>query len=61
MATKQATRGGAGRGQGRRPLDAASPTVVVSIKMTEPQREKLRQLGGPLWVRDCIDRAKVKD
>jgi len=58
MTTEKTKHGGAGRGQGRKPLDPANPTVPVSIKMTIPQREKLQRLGGPQWVRDRIDKAK---
>jgi len=60
MKTTNATRGGAGRGQGRKPLDQSSPTVVVSVKMSGEQRDKLHRLGGAPWVRDRIDRAKEK-
>jgi hypothetical protein len=49
--------GGAGRGQGRKPLHEGVPTVTVSMKMTEPQRDKLQRLGGAQWVRERIDRA----
>ncbi|HEY2254952.1 MAG TPA: hypothetical protein VGI11_04885 [Variovorax sp.] len=34
-------------------------TVPVMIKLTEPQKEKLQQLGGAPWVRDRIDKAKL--
>jgi hypothetical protein len=30
----------------------------VTIKMSEPQKEKLARLGGAPWVRDRIDKAK---
>jgi hypothetical protein len=52
------SRGGAGRGQGRKRLQEGADTVPVSIKMTEPQRDKLRRLGGAPWVRARIDKAK---
>jgi hypothetical protein len=55
--TKQ-PRGGAGRGQGRKPLNPESQTVVVSVKMTAEQRGKLQRLGGAPWVRTRIDRAR---
>lgn len=58
MEQTKSSRGGAGRGQGRKPLDAESPTVVVSIKMSTDQREKLQRLGGPTWVRARIDKAR---
>lgn len=48
------------RGQGRKPLVEGLETVPVNIRMTTEQRDKLKALGGPVWVRDKIDRAKVK-
>ena len=58
MEDKKTTHGGAGRGQGRKPLVEGETTVPVTIRMTAPQKEKLGRLGGPQWVRDRIDRAK---
>jgi hypothetical protein len=52
------TRGGSGRGQGRKPVKQGEPTVTVSLRMTASQREKLARLGGALWVRGKIDKAK---
>ena len=31
---------------------------VVTIRLTVPQKEKLRRLGGGAWVRSCIDGAR---
>ena len=39
------TRGGAGRGQGRKPVAEGQPTVTVSLRMTVAQRDKLQRLG----------------
>lgn len=47
--------GGPGRGQGRRPVQHGERTVTVSLRMTERQRERLREMGGAGWVRDRID------
>lgn len=58
MKKEQNTHGGAGRGQGRKPLDPESETIGVTLKMTRAQREKLARLGGAAWVRNRIDRAK---
>jgi hypothetical protein len=58
MKTKQTQRGGAGRGQGRKPLVPGVQTVPVSIKMTTDQRDKLLRLGGSPWVRARIDKAR---
>ena len=58
MSTKLSGRGGAGRGQGRKPKEHSEAMAPVSIKMTAPQKEKLKRLGGAPWVRDKIDKAK---
>ena len=50
--------GGAGRGQGRKALSDTEPTVIVSVRMTASQKEKLAGLGGSAWMRQRIDRAK---
>jgi len=52
-------RGGAGRGQGRKPLDPGQATVTVSIRMTSGQRLKLAVLGGAAWVRQQINGARI--
>lgn len=51
-------RGGAGRGQGRKPVKEGENTVTVSLRVTVAQREKLEALGGAKWVRQRIDKAK---
>jgi len=33
-------------------------TVAYSIKLTQSQRIKLLQLGGPKWIREQIEKAK---
>lgn len=57
MQKKLTGRGGAGRGQGRKPL-AGEAMVPVSVKMTHEQREKLHRLGGSPWLRARIDKAR---
>lgn len=52
-------RGGAGRGQGRKPKPDKVETAVVAVRMSLPQRDKLERLGGAPWVRDKIDKAKL--
>ncbi len=49
------TRGGSGRGQGRKPIKHGEETVTVSLRMTVSQRAKLRRLGGGCWAREKID------
>ncbi len=53
-------RGGRRPGAGRPEVKPGQETVVVSIRMGIDQRAKLEQLGGAQWVRDRIDRAKLK-
>ena len=52
------SRGGPGRGQGRKPVKQGEETVTLSLRVTLAQREKLARLGGAEWVRDRIDKAK---
>ncbi len=58
MRSRSTKRGGAGRGQGRKPLQAGEKSVSVSLRMTAPQRDKLKRLGGAAWVRARIDAAR---
>lgn len=46
------------RKPGQQPVKVGEATVAVPIRMTEGQRDKLKRLGGPKWVRARIDRAK---
>ena len=56
--TTASKRGGAGRGQGRKPLAEGVETLGVTVRMTPDQRDKLVRLGGPKWVRSRIDKAR---
>lgn len=51
--------GGAGRGQGRKPLSDQEKTVLVSIRMTDKQKSKLKSLGGSAWIRKQIDESQI--
>ena len=51
-------RGGSGRGQGRKPITQGEKTIVVSIRLSQKQSEKLSLLGGSAWVRSKIDSEK---
>jgi len=44
----------------RQALRAAPVSLTYSIKLTQGQRIKLMQLGGPKWIRAQIDAATVK-
>ena len=35
-------------------------TVVYTVKLTQSQRVKLLQLGGPKWIREQIEKAMEK-
>jgi hypothetical protein len=39
---------------------AAPASLTYSIKLTQGQRVKLMQLGGPKWIRAQIDAATLK-
>lgn len=52
-------RGGAGRGQGRKPLIAGEATTLVTGRVTDAQRHKYLALGGSAWLREQIDRAEL--
>jgi hypothetical protein len=51
--------GGARPGGGRKPLPAGEAMVPVMVKMKPAQKAKLGLLGGPRWMRDKIDKAKL--
>lgn len=55
---QKSSHGGAGRGQGRKPVKQGEETVTVSLRMTPEQRAKLARLGGASWVRTKIDKAR---
>lgn len=46
---------------GQRPIKQGTESVIVTMRMTPEQREKLQRLGGAAWVRKRIDRAKESD
>ena len=52
-------RGGAGRGQGRKPL-AKTGELMRSrpVRMTDDEWEKCKRLGGAAWVRAKIKSAR---
>ena len=54
---KKESRGGAGRGQGRKPKPDGA-MVSVTHHVTPAQKEKLKRLGGGKWLRPTIDNAK---
>jgi len=61
MATvKPKPRGGARPAAGRKPLsDAGAASAPVSIRLRPEQKLKLEMLGGPEWVRQMIDLARL--
>lgn len=58
--TPKPKHGGPREGSGRPPVKPGENTIIVSVRMTQAQRAKLDQLGGAVWVRARIDKAKVK-
>jgi len=57
---QKSSRGGAGRGQGRKPLPENERTVVVTVRLTPARRDKLRRLGAH-WLAKAVDRAREPD
>ena len=45
------------RGQGRKPKAPEQRMVVVPLRMTPAQKDKLTTQGGAKWVRDRLDEA----
>lgn len=52
----QKRRGGPGRNQGRKAKDGAVGLIRTNVLLTEAQRERLKGLGGSVWIRVQIDR-----
>lgn len=50
-------RGGAGRGQGRKPLVPGQRSVSTTVRLPETLREKYRRLGGSEWMRRALEAA----
>lgn len=42
MTTAKSTHGGAGRGQGRKPLDPLEPTVRITVRLSQSQLDWLK-------------------
>ena len=59
--TKLTGRGGAGRGQGRKPKPPDEVLHTVSVRLSQVQRDKVDALGGLAWLREKIDKAKDSD
>lgn len=54
-----AKRGGAGRGQGRKPIAKSGEIMKARpIRMTDDEWEKCKRLGGASWVRVKINAAR---
>jgi len=59
MPTSKPERGGAGRGQGRKPLAKSGELMKARpIRMTDGEWEKCKRLGGAAWVRSRIKAAR---
>lgn len=57
---KKSTHGGAGRGQGRKPLSENGEVLVpMNTTVTEAQKAKFKKHLGSAWLRSAIDAAPV--
>ena len=55
-------RGGYRPGSGRKPNSGTGHTMEIrSVRMTDEEWEKCKQLGGGEWIRERIKRAKLKE
>lgn len=61
MTPKLTGRGGAGRGQGRKPKAPEEVLHVVSVRLSQAQRDKVDALGGLPWIREKVDKTKDSD
>lgn len=48
----------ADRGQGRKAMPAADRAAVRSVRLTAAQWDKFRALGGVVWLRAALARAR---
>ena len=59
MAKEKTSRGGAGRGQGRKPIAKDGELMKARpVRMTDEEWEKCKRLGGAAWVRAKIKAAR---
>lgn len=50
---------GSGGNGGRKAKDGAKGLIGCNVRLTVAQREKLKQLGGSVWIRSQIDNAPI--
>lgn len=56
---RKTQRGGAGRGQGRKPLAKSGELMKARpVRMTDEEWAKCKRLGGAVWVRAKIKAAR---
>ena len=59
MAKEKTSRGGAGRGQGRKPIAKDGELMRARpVRMTDEEWAKCKRLGGAAWVRAKIKAAR---
>ena len=54
---KLAGKGGPGRGQGRKSIAGAGASPVMRLRVSQEQKDKVQERGGPAWLRRLIDAA----
>jgi hypothetical protein len=50
-------RGGAGRGQGRKPISNLEKSVTINMRVTPTQKLIFKRRGGAKWFREMINAA----
>ncbi len=52
---KLAGKGGPDRGQGRKSIAGAGASPVLRLRVSQAQKDKVQERGGPAWLRRLID------
>jgi len=61
MAADKPARGGAGRGQGRKPIHGEPMKKTYTFRATEAQHAQFLRLGGSKWLRAKIAETSDKE
>lgn len=54
------TRGGPGKGQGRKSLSGGGESPVIRARVSPEQAETWVELGGAEWLRSALDKERKK-
>lgn len=57
LARTLAGKGGPGRGQGRKSIAGTGASPVLRLRVSQAQKDKVKERGGVAWLRRLIDAA----